>query len=118
MHIDSRRSIRFFTGGCVANRSPINSRGADGFAIHTADIDFTLSMHSTRESVVILRNADANAAGLRVMCAPVASAAYSRLRDIAMRNRGVISVLNTINASQTISNTAVALPRLSLSSDE
>ena len=116
MFIDSNRLILFSTGGWVAIKSPINSRGAPGFAIHTDAMDFTRSIDSTRESVVIFFNADARACGLRVMCAPVASAAYSRLRDTASRNSGVIIKLNTENASHTINSIAAPFPR-SLSSD-
>ena len=117
MFIDSSRLILLFTGGWVAIKSLINSRGAPGFAMQTDAMDFIRSIDSMRESVVIFFSADANAIGLRVMCAPVASAAYSRLRDTAMRNSGVIIKLNTENASHTIINIAALLPR-SLSSDE
>ena len=43
------------------------------------------------------------------MYAPVASAAYSRLRDIAIRNSGVIMALNITKANQTMTNTACIL---------
>ena len=115
MFIDSNRLIRLSTGGCVAINSDINSRGRPGYAIQIAAIDFALSIDSILESVLILRSALANAFGLRVINAPVESAAYSRFLDIAMRNNGVIIVLNTAKANHTIINIAVLLPRLSLS---
>ena len=64
---------------------------------------------------MILRSAFASAIGLCVICAPVASAAYSRLRDTAIRKIGVIIQLNTINASHTIIRIAAPLFLLSLS---
>ena len=72
----------------------------------TDDIDFIWPDPWMPELVLILRSADANARGLRVMYAPVASAAYSRFLDIAMRNNGVIIRLNTKNANHTIINIA------------
>ena len=76
--------IRFLIGGCVAINSDINERGLVGDAINIDAIDWVLSICSMRESVLIFCSADANAWGLRVINAPVASAAYSRLREIAI----------------------------------
>ena len=80
-----------------------------GYAIHAIDIDCILSNASTRESDDILCSADASDSGSRVMCAPVASAEYSRLRDTAIRSSGLIIKLNTMNASHTINNIAPKL---------
>ena len=103
--IDSRRAMRFSVDGWVENTSPINPR-APGSAMHAKAIDLMLSNDFVRAAVLIFRNAFANANGLRVMCAPVASAADSRLRDTANRKIGVIIVLNTKNANHTINKTA------------
>ena len=97
--------------------SPISSRDVVGLAIYIDAIDLILDAVLTFGFVLILRNADANATGLRVICAPVASAAYSRFLDTAICNRGLIIALNTVNANHTIIKMAPLL-LLSLSFEE
>ena len=115
--IDCNRAMRFSIDGWVAIILDIARCGCPGNAMQAVDMDVMRSNASTRGSVDILRRADAKAAGSRVMCAPVASAAYSRLRDTAMRSIGEINQLNTTNANQTINSIAPALSRLSLVDD-
>ncbi len=106
--------MRLSTGGWVDIKPPNSARG-DGDAINIDAMELVLFWFDSDDCPLILRSADANASGLRVMYAPVASAAYSRLRDIAMRNNGVIMALNITNASHTMINTTCVLV-LSLSS--
>ena len=110
--MDSRRSMRLSIGGCVAVSFVFKvAWRCPGYAMQTVDIDGMRSKASMRESVEILCNADANDNGSRVICAPVASAEYSRLRDIAIRNSGLIIKLNTMNANHTMNNIAPELLR-------
>ena len=77
--------MRFSGAGCVENTSPINPR-APGSAMHAIANEriapsFLLSLFP-----LIFRRAFASPIGLRVICAPVASAAWMMRRWLSVSN--------------------------------
>src|SRR5690625_2686729 len=99
--ICSKRRMRSSVGGCVENQLALALAfffvGSEMYsAAHVADAARTGSGAS-----VIFRSADAKAFGLRHSSAPVASAKYSRLREMASCTSVAMIGANTSRSSAT-----------------